>query len=163
MLWNSLNLFITIFETLSVQKIEFSLKLPANARELYDCVINFDNHKKAFPSQLKNIEIVENDGTKITTKETLVFNTYIGNTEINQKTIHERIFPNIKSEIIEGPFKNSKINVIFEELGDGTRVSCKIELSVSLKYKILSSIIIKKYKIILTSLLYKMNSLATEK
>ena len=62
MLWNRLNLFITIFETLSVQKIEFSLKLPANAKELYDCVINFDNHKKAFPSQLKNIEIVKNEG-----------------------------------------------------------------------------------------------------
>ena len=162
-----------------MQKIEFSLKLPANAKELYDCVINFDNHKKAFPSQLKNIEIVENDGTKITTKETLVFNTYIGNTEINQKkerirlgikqltinqkTIHERIFPNIKSEIIEGPFKNSKIDVVFEEPGEGTKVSCKIELSVSLKYKILSSVIIKKYKVILTSLLYKMNSLAEDK
>lgn len=163
MLWNSLNLFITIFETLSVQKIEFSLKLPANARELYDCVINFENHKKAFPSQLKNIEIVKNEGIGITTKETLVFNTHIGNAEINQTTIHKREFPNIKSEIIEGPFKNSKINVIFEELGDGTRVSCKIELSVSLKYKILSSVIIKKYKVILTSLLYKMNSLAEDK
>lgn len=146
-----------------MQKIEFNLKLPANAKELYDCVINFDNHKKAFPSQLKNIEIVKNEGIKITTKETLVFNTYIGNAEINQTTIHKREFPNINSEIIEGPFKNSKINAIFEELDDGTRVSCKIELSVSLKYKILSSVIIKKYKMILTALLYKMNSLATEK
>ena len=66
----------------------------------------------------------------------------------------------IKSKIIDGPFKGSVIQVVFNELDEGTIVSCEFELKIALKYKILTNIIKTKYKVILTSLLYKMNNLA---
>ena len=141
-------------------KIEFKMKLPATSKKLYDLCTDFENHKKAFPSQLKNIEIIEEDEFKITTKEILVFNTYFKNTEIHQPTTHEKKFPMIKSKIIDGPFKGSVIQVVFNELDEGTIVSCEFELKIALKYKILTNIIKTKYKVILTSLLYKMNNLA---
>jgi ribosome-associated toxin RatA of RatAB toxin-antitoxin module len=66
----------------------------------------------------------------------------------------------IKSKIIDGPFKGSVIQVVFNELDEETIVSCEFELKIALKYKILTNIIKTKYKAILTSLLYKMNNLA---
>ena len=141
-------------------KIEFKMKLPATPNKLYDLFVDFENHKKIFPSQLKNIEIIEEDEFKITTKEILVFNTYFKNTEIHQTTIHEKKFPMIKSKIIDGPFKGSVIQVVFNELDVGSKVTINVELKISLKYKILSPIIKSKYKSIFTSLLYKMNNIA---
>ena len=79
-------------------KIEFKMKLPTTPKKLYDLCTDFENHKKAFPSQLKNIEIIEEDEFKITTKEILVFNTYFKNTEIHRifaiiYRSHEGIIP----------------------------------------------------------------------
>jgi len=145
-----------------MSKIEFVMKLPTNPEKLYELATDFENHKNLFPSQLKSIKIIKKSGTEIITEEVLAFNTYFKNTEIHQTTKHEKKFPRIISEIIDGPFKGSIIQIIFSksEIGDGTDISCEIELRITLKYKILTNLIKTKYKVILSSMLYKINNLA---
>ena len=86
-------------------KIEFKMKLPATSKKLYDLCTDFENHKKAFPSQLKNIEIIEEDEFKITTKEILVFNTYFKKDQpfilrgfLNKTILEEYSFNNCKTQ-----------------------------------------------------------------
>jgi len=145
-----------------VSEIEFGMKLASEPKKLYDLAVDFENHKNLFPSQLKSIKIIKEDGTEVITEEILVFNTYFRNTEIHQTTKHIKKFPVIKSEIIDGPFKGSIIHINFKnsEIEDGTDISCEVELKIPLKYKILSNLIKTKYKVILTAMLYKMNNLA---
>ena len=95
-----------------MSKIEFVMKLPTNPEKLYELATDFENHKNLFPSQLKSIKIIKKSGTEIITEEVLVINTYFKNTEIHQTTKHGKKFPKIRSEIIEGPFKGSIIQII---------------------------------------------------
>jgi ribosome-associated toxin RatA of RatAB toxin-antitoxin module len=146
-----------------MKDIKFEIKVPGNYKKLYELFIDFKNYKVVFPRQLKHIEIISEDEFEATTKEILVFNTFFKNTEIHQTTKHIKKIPEINSEIIEGPFKNSKINVMFIESDTGTTISCEIKLKIPLKYKILSSIIKNKYKLIFTSVIYQMNNIAMSK
>ena len=119
-------------------KIDFKMKLPTGPEKLFELATDFENHQKLFPSQLKSLKIVKKSETEIITEEVLVFNTYFKNTEIHQATKHQKEFPKVKSEIIEGPFKGSMIQTIFQksEDGNGTNISCDIELRLALKYKL---------------------------
>ena len=62
------------------------------------------------------------------------------------------------TEIISGPAKGTKIITLFEKNDSGSRVSFQLDLKLNLKAKILQPLIIKYYKMVLTSVLYKMNS-----
>jgi ribosome-associated toxin RatA of RatAB toxin-antitoxin module len=143
-----------------MEDIKFELKLPANLEKLYELFTDFQNYKKIFPRQLKQIEVIHESHSEVTTKEILVFNTFFKNSEIHQTTIHQKKKNGIISTVTEGPFKKSKIDVTFIESGSGTIVKCNIKLETTLKYRILSSFIKNRYQAFLTAILYKMNTLA---
>ena len=76
--------------------------------------------------------------------------------------LHWDCRPGVSTEIIEGPMKGTKVNSIFEEIPNGTKIMVNAEIKVSFKYKFLEPIIKRKYKIALTSVLYKMNTAIME-
>jgi len=140
-------------------KLEFSLILSSSPEQLIEISTNYNQFVSFFESQIKNIKILESTELETITEETLIFSTYI-NHKIIQKSSHKKISHNeLLTTIISGPFKNSKINVNFESIESGSKVSVLLDLHVSLKYKILEPIIKRRYKTVLTGLLYKMNNL----
>ena len=138
----------------------FEMILPSDSRKLFELFTDYERYKQVFPDQLKEVSVVSRDGSVVITKEVLTFNTYFKNTELYQKTSHNAQYPILSSDVIEGPFKGTAIQVTFDELDGGSKVTVNAELKIGLKYKLLSPIIKNKYKNILTALLYKMNNIA---
>ena len=119
---------------------------------------DFENLPKYLPDQLKSVKILEKKDGEIKTEETLLFSTIIKK-EITQETIHRKSQDNkLITDIITGPAKGTKIETVFIKTESGTDVSCNIDLKLDLKTKMLSPLIKKYYKMILTSILYKMNN-----
>ena len=156
-LWHNLLLSLQIF---IMPDLNFEMTLPANSQKLFELITDYEGYQQIFPDQLKEISVVSRNGSVIVTKEVLTFNTYFKNTKLYQKTSHDARYPRLSSNVIEGPFKGTIIQVTFDEIGDGSRVTINVDFKISLKYKILSPIIKTKYKIYFTSLLYKMNNIA---
>ena len=163
MLSNSSNLTHNLLPPLQIlimPDFNFEMTLPSDSRKLFELVTDYESYKQIFPDQLKEVSVVSRNGSDVITKEVLTFNTYFKNTELYQKTSHSIQYPRLSSNVIEGPFKGTVIQVTFDELDGGSKITINVELKISLKYKILSPIIKNKYKNILTSLLYKMNNIA---
>ena len=138
-------------------KLDFNLKLSSPASKLIKLATDFEKFSTYLPGQLKSIKIIESDSEKIVTDEVLSFSTLKLN--IKQRSIHKKIADNqLLTEIISGPAKNSIIKTTYNQTENGTEVIINLDLHVSLKYKILIPIIKKWYKMILTGILYKMNS-----
>ena len=156
-LWHNLLLSLQIF---IMPDLNFEMTLPANSQKLFELITDYEGYQQIFPDQLKEISVVSRNGSVVVTKEVLTFNTYFKNTKLYQKTSHDACYPRLSSNVIEGPFKGTIIQVTFDEMGDGSRVTINVDFKISLKYKILSPIIKTKYKIYFTSLLYKMNNIA---
>ncbi len=78
---------------------------------------------------------------------------------LKQKTKHTIDYPSLISNVIEGPFKNTNLNIEFiEEEPIKTKVSINADVKISLKYSMLSPIISRLYKGIITGLIYKMTN-----
>ncbi len=138
--------------------LEFSLNLPASSSDLIKTATDYENFKKFLPSQIRNIEILEKNDGKIITQETLLFRSVIKKQFI-QKTMHQPIQNNeLVSQIIDGPAKNTRIKIIFNQLENGTAVIGEIDLKLSLKYKIFLPIIKKIYKNMIIGMMYKINT-----
>lgn len=136
--------------------------LPANQEKLMMVVTDYKNYQRFFPQQMKRISIVKSDDLETVTEEVVLFSTVI-KAEITQQTIHKKISANkLESVVITGPFKNSILSVSFDKTDSGTRISVNVDLKIDLKYRILSPIIKKRYKTVLTALFYKINTLALE-
>ena len=98
--------------------LDFSIKLGANPNNLFSLITNYKNLPRFLPDQLKNVDILEEDGNRVISEETLVFSSLIKKTII-QKTEHKILGENnLESKILSGPAKNSKINVLLEKDGD---------------------------------------------
>ena len=138
--------------------LDFSLNLPASSSDLIKTATDYENFKKFLPSQIRNIEILEKNDGKIITQETLLFRSVIKKQFI-QKTMHEPIQNNeLVSQIIDGPAKNTRIKIIFNQLENGTAVIGEIDLKLSLKYKFFLPIIKKIYKNMIIGMMYKINT-----
>jgi ribosome-associated toxin RatA of RatAB toxin-antitoxin module len=138
--------------------LEFSLNLPASSSDLIKTATDYENFKKFLPSQIRNIEILEKNDGKIITQETLLFRSVIKKQFI-QKTMHQPIQNNeLVSQIIDGPAKNTRIKIIFNQLENGTAVIGEIDLKLSLKYKFFLPIIKKIYKNMIIGMMYKINT-----
>ena len=162
MLSNSSNLTHNLLPPSQISimpNFNFEMILPSDSRKLFELFTDYERYKQVFPDQLKEVSVVSRDGSVVITKEVLTFNTYFKNTELYQKTSHNAQYPILSSDVIEGPFKGTAIQVTFDELDGGSKVTVNAELKIGLKYKLLSPIIKNKYKAILTSLLYKMNNI----
>lgn len=135
------------------------LSVPTNSKKLFELAINFENFKKFSPAQIKDISIIEKSDDVITTEEILTFKTILKDIEIKQKTKHTINYPSLISNVIEGPFKNTNLNIEFiEEELIKTKVSINADVKISLKYAMLSPIISRLYKGIITGLIYKMTN-----
>ena len=138
--------------------LEFAINIPAQPSLLLKLSEDYENLPKYLPDQLKNVKILEQKENQTITEERIVFSTILKK-EIIQQASHTKIEENkLMTEIISGPAKGTKIITLFEKNDSGTKVSFQVELKLALKAKILQPLIIKYYKMVLSSVLYKMNN-----
>jgi len=139
--------------------LTFSIVLPAPPEKFIGLCSDYESLSKFIPGQLKSVKIIESNSSQTITEEIIVFSTIIRN-EIHQKTLHHIPHNNeMVSEIISGPAEGTIITVKFTKIADGTEISTSIQLNLSLKAKILSPILKKWYKRVLTGIFYKMNTM----
>jgi len=144
-----------------LSKIEFSINLVSPSEKLIQIATDYKNLSNYSPQQLKNVKIVEQNNNETITEEIITFSMF--KKEIKQKTLHKIISDNkLYSEIISGPAKGTIINVLYEKINSGTKVTINIDLKLSFTFKILQPLIKKYYKLILTSILYRMNTAALQ-
>lgn len=136
-------------------ELSWSINLPVDNERLYKVAVDFENYVNYLPAQIKKISIIEKSDNKITTEESLSFQTILKK-EFSQRTIHEMKQNSITSSIVSGPFKNSKVTVNFSKNETGSKVLVDAKLAIPLKYKVFGLVIKKVYKNYLTSILYKM-------
>jgi ribosome-associated toxin RatA of RatAB toxin-antitoxin module len=138
--------------------LEFSLDLPSQPNQLMKLSEDYENLPKYLPDQLKSVRIIEKNETETITEETIVFITLLKRNIVQQASHIKNNDNQLITEIISGPAKGTKIITLFEKNDSGSRVSFQLDLKLNLKAKILQPLIIKYYKMVLTSVLYKMNS-----
>ena len=138
--------------------LEFSLDLPSQPNQLMKLSEDYENLPKYLPDQLKSVKIIEKNETETITEETIVFITLLKRNIVQQASHIKNNDNQLITEIISGPAKGTKIITLFEKNDSGSRVSFQLDLKLNLKAKILQPLIIKYYKMVLTSVLYKMNS-----
>ena len=138
--------------------LEFSLDLPSQPNQLVKLSEDYENLPKYLPDQLKSVKIIEKNETETITEETIVFITLLKRNIVQQASHIKNNDNQLITEIISGPAKGTKIITLFEKNDSGSRVSFQLDLKLNLKAKILQPLIIKYYKMVLTSVLYKMNS-----
>ena len=141
-----------------MSKLQFSLNLPAPTEDLIRLSEDFEKLPVFLPDQLKSVKIIDKNEDGITTEEIIVLKTILKK-EISQQALHKKINANtLVTDILSGPAKGSIINVNFENVENGTKVTISIDLKLELKAKILEPLIKKWYKVVLTAVLYKMNT-----
>ncbi len=138
--------------------LEFSLDLPSQPNQLVKLSEDYENLPKYLPDQLKSVRIIEKNETETITEETIVFITLLKRNIVQQASHIKNNDNQLITEIISGPAKGTKIITLFEKNDSGSRVSFQLDLKLNLKAKILQPLIIKYYKMVLTSVLYKMNT-----
>ena len=138
--------------------LTFSMNVPAPIDKLIGLLEDFENLPMFLPDQLKSVRILEQNDNETKTEETMVFSTIVKK-EIVQEAVHKKKNDNeLITDIISGPAKGTTIQTIFLKTDAGTNVSFNLDLKLNLKTKILSPLIKKYYKTVLTSILYKMNN-----
>ena len=142
--------------------LEFSIDLPSQPSKLMKLSEDYESLPKYLPDQLKSVKIIEKNETETKTEETIVFSTLLKKKIIQQANHTKNDNNQLTTEIISGPAKGTKIITLFEKNNSGSRVSFQLDLKLDFKAKILRPIITKYYKMVLTSVLYKMNNLIDE-
>ena len=138
--------------------LTFFMNVPAPIDKLIGLSEDFENLPMFLPDQLKSVRILEQNDNETKTEETMVFSTIVKK-EIVQEAVHKKKNDNeLITDIISGPAKGTTIQTIFLKTDAGTNVSFNIDLKLNLKTKILRPLIKKYYKMVLTSILYKMNN-----
>ena len=138
---------------------EVEIFVPKNTIKLFELATDFENFKRFSPAQMKEISIIEQSSNETITTEILTFNTIFKNIEIKQKTKHLLNYPKtIISEVIEGPFKKTILEISFSDTKTQTKILVKANVKIGLKYAVLTPIIGRLYKGIVTGLIYKMNT-----
>ena len=105
------------------------LSVPTNSKKLFELAIDFENFKKFSPAQIKDISIIEKSDDVITTEEILTFKTILKDIEIKQKTKHTINYPSLISNVIEGPFKNTNLNIELSFNPSFRFLMCMIEMT----------------------------------
>ncbi len=139
--------------------LKFELQLSAQKEKLMKLSVDYANYVNYLPNQIKSVTIIEKKDKNVITEEKLFFGT-IKKTLI-QKSLHRQIDSSkLYTEIISGPFKGSQVIATYEENSKGTLVKVDADLKLPLRYKLLSLLVQRSYKMVLTSVLYKMNTVA---
>jgi ribosome-associated toxin RatA of RatAB toxin-antitoxin module len=136
--------------------LEFSLNLPCNSDKLFQKITDFENFNQYIPNQLESVKVLKKDNNKTVTEEKIRSISILKNS-FEQTSAHTVKKNEIETEIISGPAKGTIIESFFQNLDSGTEVIIKINLKLSLKYKLFTPIVKKTYRQMLTGVLYKMN------
>jgi len=137
--------------------LEFSMDLPSEPEELIKFSMDYESFVNYLPDHIKKIVIVETNPDETITDEILTFHSLISLTVI-QKSSHKRNGNVLSTQIISGPFKNSKVEVTYDAQNPGTIITIVADLKIPFKYKILSLAIKKMYRNVLRGILYKINN-----
>ena len=138
--------------------LQFSIKSHLKPEKLMSFIIDFEYYKKFFPSQIKDIKILDRQNNAIITQENIIFTSLLKSSFV-QKSRHKLVSDKeLLTEIIEGPAKGSVINVKCVENDQGSEVKFDADLKLSLKAKFLRPFIKKFYTRYLTAIIYKINS-----
>lgn len=129
------------------------MELPCKKQDFIEQISDVKNLMQFTPN-LQSLEIVENNDGITVTKEKLK----ILNKIFEQSSRHEITNNSWKIEILSGPMKGTKVSLKIEESEIGTKISGSGNLKISLKYRFLQPLINKKYKTVLTAILYKINN-----
>ncbi len=151
------NLFNDVVKVSCVAKLDFAIVLPCPSDKLYDKLIDFENFKNYIPMQLESVRILEKNDHEILTEEKIVSHTIL-KTSFSQKSLHKLSKQKIETTLLSGPAQNTKFIITLSDDVDNTKVSIAVDLKLSLKYKIFTSLIKKEYKRMFTTILYKINT-----
>ena len=139
--------------------LQFSINSAVEPKKLMSFITDFEYYQKFFPSQIKEVKILERQNNEIITEETITFSTLIRSPFI-QKSRHKIISDKeLFTEILEGPAKGSVIKIICNKNNQGSQITFDADLKLSLKAKLLSPFIKKLYKRYLTAVIYKISEL----
>jgi hypothetical protein len=135
--------------------MEFNTIVECNYKEFLKILKDFENLSKYLPRQLQKIQILEKQDNITITEVVLIFKTLIKN-EISQKIkIKTESDNKLILEVLDGHAKNTKIWIMIQPKDDKTQVIVNTDLKLSLKAKILSPIIKREYKSLLTGVFIK--------
>ena len=139
--------------------LQFSINSTVEPKKLMSFITDFEYYQKFFPSQIKEVKILERQNNEIITEETITFSTLIKSPFI-QKSRHKIISDKeLFTEILEGPAKGSIIKIICNKNDQGSQITFDADLKLSLKAKLLAPFIKKLYKRYLTAVIYKISEL----
>ena len=135
--------------------LQFSINSAVEPKKLMSFITDFEYYQKFFPSQIKEVKILERQNNEIITEETITFSTLIKSPFI-QKSRHKIISDKeLFTEILEGPAKGSIIKIICSKNDQGSQTKFDADLKLSLKAKFLAPLIKKLYKRYLTAIIFK--------
>ena len=138
------------------------MKLECNSINLMKILLNYTKLIKYLPRQLQKIDIIEENTTYSIIEATLSFKTLIKK-KITQKIKIEKISnTELFFYILDGHAKNTRISISITPENEKLNMRIEIDLKLSLKAKILSPIIKREYKTLLTGVLRKMEIDAKE-
>ena len=135
--------------------MEFNITVECDYKEFLKILKDFENLPKYLPRQLQKIQILEKQDNIVIIEVILAFKSLIKN-EISQKIKIETESDNkLILEVLDGHAKNTKVWIVTQPKDDKTQVNVNIDLKLSLKAKILSPIIKREYKSLLTGVFLK--------
>ena len=135
--------------------MEFNTTIECNYKEFLKILKDFENLPKYLPRQLQKIQILEKQDNMVIIEVILTFKSLIKN-EISQKIKIKTEFDNkLILEVLDGHAKNTKVWIVTQSNDCKTQVNVNIDLKLSLKARILSPIIKREYKSLLTGVFLK--------
>ena len=134
------------------------MELDCNNVNFFKILTNYKDLIKYLPRQLKKVDVLEENDTYTIIEVTLSFKTLIKK-EITQKIkIEKRYADSLFIQVLDGHAKNTVIRISIIPNIEKSLVKVEIDLKLSLKAKILSPIIKREYKQLLTGVFRKMEN-----
>ena len=135
--------------------MEFNTTVECDYKEFLKILKDFENLPKYLPRQLQKIQILEKQDNIVIIEVILAFKSLIKK-EISQKIKIETESDNkLILEVLDGHAKNTKVWIVTQSNDCKTQVNVNIDLKLSLKARILSPIIKREYKSLLTGVFLK--------
>jgi len=135
--------------------MEFNITVECDYKEFLKILKDFENLPKYLPRQLQKIQILEKQDNIVIIEVILAFKSLIKN-EISQKIKIETESDNkLILEVLDGHAKNTKVWIVTQSNDCKTQVNVNIDLKLGLKARILSPIIKREYKSLLTGVFLK--------
>jgi ribosome-associated toxin RatA of RatAB toxin-antitoxin module len=135
--------------------MEFNTTVECDYKEFLKILKDFENLPKYLPRQLQKIQILEKQDSIVIIEVILAFKSLIKN-EISQKIkINTESDNKLILEVLDGHAKNTKVWIVTQPNDRKTQVNVNINLKLSLKARILSPIIKREYKSLLTGVFIK--------